>query len=103
MSLTAAIQELVWLKRLELEISPKPITTSTVLYCDNKGAIQVALNNNYSARTKHVDIKAKFIRQNVDEKKVILEYLSTNEMIADIFTKAVSSQKLKYFVQKFDL
>ena len=99
MSLTAAIQELVWLKRLELEISPKPITTSTVLYCDNKGAIQVALNNNYSARTKHVE----FIRQNVDEKTVILEYLSTNEMIADIFTKAVSSQKLKYFVQKFGL
>ena len=100
MSLTTAIQELVWLKRLELEISPKPITT---LYCDNKGAIQVALNNNYSARTKHVDINAKFIRQKVDENKVILEYLSTNEMIVDIFTKAVSSQKLKYFVQKFAL
>ena len=60
------------------------------MYCDNKGAIQVALNDYYSARTKHVE----FSRQNVDEKTVILEYLSTNEMIADIFTKAVSSQKL---------
>ena len=74
-----------------------------ILFCDNKGAIQVATNNNYSQRTKHVDIKAKFICQKIEEKEVVLEYLSTSEMIADVFTKAVSSQKLKYFIDKFGL
>ena len=59
------------------------------LFCDNKGAISVALNN-FSPRTKHVDIKAKFIGQKIDEKEVVLEYLLTNEMIVDVFTKAVT-------------
>ncbi|XP_065368828.1 uncharacterized protein LOC135961258 [Calliphora vicina] len=74
MSLTAAIQESVWLKRLEAELNPD-VNETMLLYCDNKGALQVALNNNYSPRTKHVDIKAKFIRQKIDEKEVALEYL----------------------------
>ena len=54
------------------------------LFCDNKEHITVALNNNFSPRTKHVDIKAKFVRQM--SKEVVLEYISTNEMIADVFT-----------------
>ena len=36
--------------------------TEINLYCNNKAALQVALNNNYFSRTKHVDIKAKLIR-----------------------------------------
>ena len=102
MSLTAAIQESVWLKRLEAELNPNS-NKSMLLYCDNKGALQVALNNNYSPRTKHVDIKAKFIRQKVDEKEVLLEYLCTKEMIADVFTKAVTPQKIEYFRNKFGI
>ncbi|XP_046808389.1 secreted RxLR effector protein 161-like [Lucilia cuprina] len=98
MSLTAAIQESVWLKRLEAELNPNS-GKSMLLYCDNKGALQVALNNNYSPRTKHVDIKAKFIRQKIDEKEVILENLCTDEMVADVLTKAVTPQKLNYFVK----
>ena len=42
--------------------------------------LQIALNKNYSPRAKHVDIKAKFIRQIIDMKEVVLEYLCKNEM-----------------------
>lgn len=102
MSITAAIQESVWLKRLEKELNPE-YKESMQIYSDNKGALQVALNNNYSTRTKHVDIKAKFIRQKIDNNEVVLEYICTNEMVADVFTKAVPSQKLEYFARKFGL
>lgn len=85
-----------------MELNPK-IEEAMKIFCDNKGAIQVALNNNYSNRTKHVDIKAKFIRQKIDEEEVTLEYIPTNEMLADVFTKAVSSQKLQYLRNKFGL
>ena len=34
-------------------------------------------------------------------KEVISEYLRTNEMIADVFTKAVTPQKLEYLTTKF--
>ena len=96
MSLTAAIQETVGLKSKNNE-------RDLILFSDNKGAIQVTLNNDYSPRTKHVDIKAKFIRQKVDNKEVILEYLPTTEMVADVFTKAVTPGKLEYFRRKFGL
>lgn len=73
------------------------------LFCDNKGAIQDSLNSNYSNRSKHVDIKAKFIKQKIDEKDVTLKYISTNEMLADVFIKAVPSQKLNNFMNLFGL
>lgn len=100
MSITNAIQECVWLKRLEAELNPS-CKIGITLFCDNKGAIQVALNHNYSPRTKHIDIRAKFLRQKIDEKDVVLKYIPTNEMVADIFTKAVTPEKLEYLRVKF--
>lgn len=102
MAITAAIQESIWLKRLEKELNPNN-NVNMVLYCDNKGAIQVATNNKYSSRTKHVDIKAKFIKQKIDNNEISLKYLSTKEMVADVFTKAVTPQKLEYFKGVFGI
>lgn len=62
MSLVAAVQEAIWLKRSEGEIflqAPKSIQ----LFCDNQGAIFLAKNNAYHARSKHIDVKNLFIRE----------------------------------------
>ncbi|XP_036340184.1 secreted RxLR effector protein 161-like [Rhagoletis pomonella] len=89
MAMTSAIQEATWLMRLQKELTPDTAET-LVLHCDNKSAIQVALNNSYSPRTKHVDIKDKFIRQHLESGKIKLVYIPTKEMLADILTKGVS-------------
>ena len=68
------------------------------MHCDNRGAIQLANNNSYSARTKHIDIKEK-----IENGQIKLEYLKTNEMPEDIPTKSVSGNKLKYLSFKFGL
>lgn len=93
MSMTAAIQESIWLKQIENEIFANSIRTIK-LYCDNIGAINFAINNTYSARTKHIDIKEKFVHQKVREKFVDLIHLATNEMPADMLTKPLSSIKI---------
>lgn len=100
MSMVAAIQEALWLKRFEVEIfsdAPQFI----VLYCDNQGALHLAKNKNYHARTNHIDVRKYFIQDNLsievvkeDDIKVKLIYKPTNEMVADIFTKSVNSAKL---------
>lgn len=100
MSMVAAIQEAIWLKRLENEISPDPVKTMT-LHCDNKSAIHVALNNAYSSRTKHVDVRVKFIRECFENKIIELKYLPTNDMLADLLTKGVPFPKLKTLTDKF--
>lgn len=101
-SMVAAIQEAIWLKRLEKEIFVNS-TKELILHCDNKGAIQLANNNSYSAKTKHIDIKEKFVKEKIENGQIKLEYLKTNEMPADILTKSVSGNKLKYLSFKFGL
>lgn len=102
MSMTAAIQELIWLKTIEKEMFVNSPTTMK-LYCDNIGAISFAINNTYSARTKHIDIKEKFVHQKVREKVVDLIHLATNEMPADVLTKPVTSIKLNLLSKLFGL
>lgn len=102
MSLVSAIQESIWLKKLELEIYPSASRGMTI-YCDNRGAIQLALNNNYSPRTKHIEIKEKFVREKLLDGSVGIQYLRTDEMPADILTKATNSHKLSLFSKFFGL
>ena len=100
--MVAAIQEALWLKRLESEIyvnAPKSIQ----LYCDNQGAIQLALNSGYHARTKQIEVKNYFIREKISEGIIKLSYRSTNEMIADIMTKPVNQIKLSKFIKCYGL
>lgn len=92
MAMVSAIQECNWLKRLEIELVPNA-EISMVLNCDNKSAILIAKNNSYSSRTKHVEIKTKFIQEKINDGRIQLEYVPTNQNIADVFTKGVVNSK----------
>lgn len=102
MSMVAAIQEALWLKRFESELFADA-TPSIQLNCDNQGAIKLATNNNYHARTKHIDVKNYFIREKLAEGIIKLSYLNTKEMIADIMTKPVNFAKLSQFIEQYGL
>ena len=69
----------------------------TILYSDNKSAIELTKEHCYHARTKHIDIKYHFIRWIVEESQIKLVYHPTDEMIADTLTKALPSPKVKHF------
>lgn len=102
MSIVSAIQESIWLRKLERELV-KNSPDSMNLYCDNKSAIQIAQNNSYSSRTKHIDIRAKFIREKLESGEIKLEFLESKKMLADIFTKGVPADVYKNFVVQFGL
>ena len=51
-------------------------------------------------RSKHIEIKYHFIRDYVQKGVVRLEYISTNEQVADIFTKALPRGKHVHFKDK---
>lgn len=102
MSMVAAIQESIWLKRFECELLPKS-PKSIVLNCDNKSAIDFANNNSHSQRTKHIDIKDKFVRQNLNKRLIKLNYIPTDTMLADILTKGVNAIKHEKLTNEFGL
>ena len=63
--------------------------------CDNKGSIDSAKNSGYHPRTKHIDVRHHFVRESVEDGKIVLEYTPTEKMIADALTKAVPGPKLR--------
>ena len=95
MSLVSAIQEGKYLTSLIFEITGLKLTC--YLYCDNQGTIALAKNPIKQQRTKHVDIKYHFIRDEIAKGAVCMSYIPSDSNLADIFTKPMSSYKLKNF------
>ena len=83
-----ATQEALWLRSLMADlkfVQGKP----TIIFEDNQGAVALSKNPRYHARTKHVDIKHHFVRDKFESGEIIITYCSTNDMIADMLTKAL--------------
>jgi hypothetical protein len=70
------------------------------LWCDNLGAIALASNPVYHARTKHIEVDYHFIREKVVNKDVITRYLPTLDQIADIFTKGLTTSRFLFLRDK---
>ena len=77
MALGSAAQEAIWLRHL---LSDLQVNTDdpTEIFEDNQGAIAMAKNPIGHKRTKHIDIKHHFIRENVQAGTVTLTYCPTN-------------------------
>jgi len=89
----SAGQELAWLRNLLYEIGYKPKTASK-LFIDNQSAVQVAKNPEHHGRLKHLDLRYYWLRDIVGMKKIEVLHCSTNEMPADILTKALPKVKV---------
>ena len=86
-ALTQACKEAMWLRQLLSELSFDQSMTATTIYEDNQSTIALAKNPVYHARSKHIDIQHHYIREKVQSQEITLEYITTDDMIADIFTK----------------
>ena len=69
---------------------------ATGILCDNQATIAMSKNPVYHGRTKHIDIRAHFIREQVANGTINLKYCSTKEQVADILTKALPRDKHEY-------
>ena len=89
-ALSDAAKETVYLRSFLSELGClNPNSKSTVVYCDNQGAQKLMRNPVHHARTKHVDIRHHYVREVFERGELNVEYISTNEMIADILTKGL--------------
>eukprot|EP00253_Pinus_taeda_P027478 PITA_27478 len=96
MAATEATKEIVWLRKILEYLQVKQVQ-STPLMIDNTSAINFAKNLKFHDRTKHINTKYHLIRHHVEAKTIHLRHCSTNEKIADIFTKALGIEKLERF------
>ena len=74
-----------------------PQPAPTVIYCDNKPAIQIMENKGaLGKRSKAMDIQVYALRDRIVDQEVQLVYCPTEEMVADIGTKALGKTKFTY-------
>lgn len=65
------------------------------LYYGNLSNINISNNPIQHSRTKNIDIRHHFIRELVEEKIVNLEHITTENQLADIFTKALDATQFE--------
>jgi hypothetical protein len=73
------------------------------VYEDNQGAIALATNNGYHARTKHIDIRYHFVREKIERGAIQLAYIATANQLADFPTKLLPGKRLRYLLEKIGI
>jgi hypothetical protein len=63
--------------------------TYVPLQCDSTSAISVTKNTVVHSKTKHIEVRYHFLRDNVDKGKIALIHVPTHDQLADIFTKSL--------------
>lgn len=66
------------------------------LFLDNQSAIKLLKNPEFHKRTKHIDVRYHFAREKIQEGLFDLEYVTTKEQQADIFTKPLLKEQFCY-------
>jgi hypothetical protein len=70
---------------------------ATTIYQDNEAAIHLAMNRGaLSKQSRHIDRKILAARNKIEDHEVKPKYISTERMVADIGTKALSDDQFIY-------
>ena len=72
------------------------ITQDTMcVFCDNTSAINLSKNPVQHSKLKHIEVRYHFIQDLVEEKTVYLEFITTDNQKANIFTKPLNGPRFK--------
>jgi transposase InsO family protein len=96
MAETQAAKEAIWLSNFLSEILQQK-QVAVVIHCDNQGAIALAKNDQFHAKSKHIHIREKWVQEAVAADRVQLEYIPTNLQLADGLTKPLPKDKFEFF------
>uniref|UniRef100_A0A2N9J5L1 Uncharacterized protein n=1 Tax=Fagus sylvatica TaxID=28930 RepID=A0A2N9J5L1_FAGSY len=86
-ALADTTSELLWLRWLLQDLGVST-SSATPIYCDNRSAIQIARNDVFHERTKHIEIDCHLVRHHLLQGSLQLISVSSHDQLADIFTKS---------------
>ena len=96
MAARMAACEGMWLRKLLAGLFECDLE-ATLVQCDNQGGIRLSENPMFHDRSKHIDIRYHFLRDCVQRGTIRLEYIQTDEQVANIFIKAFCKQSFVKF------
>ena len=91
--------EAVWIRKLLYELFDLQLD-ATCIYCDNQSCVNLSKNLIFHDKSKHIEIKYHYIMDMVQRGAVKLQYVATEEQIADVLMKPWARLKFEYFREK---
>ena len=95
MATSLAACEAIWMRKILVGLFGSHLEL-TVIYCDNQSCIKLLVNLVFHDRSKHIDIWYHHIRDCVQQKIMLLQYIPTEDQDVDIMTKALTRRKFEY-------
>ena len=107
-AISSAVREVIFLPRLldELKLpqakryatSPQRLELKPIVVCnDNKGALRLTEETAVRPRTKHIEVRYHYAREQQSRGLIHVKYLPTDDMPADGLTKPLDKVKYKRF------
>ncbi|PLW49458.1 hypothetical protein PCASD_01967 [Puccinia coronata f. sp. avenae] len=93
-ALSDSVQESQWVKYVVEELWEHPLQPAE-FHVDNKGLVEKVSHFGSNSKTKHLDIKLKWIRDLKNKEEITVKLIPSGEMVADALTKASSSESLQ--------
>ena len=94
------MKEVLWIRDLLAELGFPQEDMPTTIYEDNQAAIHMSQNQSAIGRTKHIQTRLHFVRDQVDTKAIVVKYIKTGGNIADALTKSLPETTYKIFTSK---
>lgn len=99
---THAAREMIFISALLNEIGVK-VKLPMVLKLDNQSSITVLNSAGNTTKSKHFDVLHFKIKEYIEEKLIKLEYVKSDDNVADMLTKALGARKLKTLLNKLNM
>jgi hypothetical protein len=87
-AMSAVLEEIMWLTQFLQEIGEE-VELPSICYCDNNGAKLMGESEVGTKRTKHIDIRHHFIKDEVEKGTFKVKWISTTDQLADLLTKCL--------------
>ena len=88
MAATDTAKTAIWSCTLLKELG---VAQSPTILIDNQSTIRLVQDRQFHKRTKHIDVRMHFVREQLERKTLDIAHVSTHEQLADILTKPLSS------------
>nr|GEX40943.1 retrotransposon protein, putative, Ty1-copia subclass [Tanacetum cinerariifolium] len=100
-ALSGCCAQLLWMRS---QLSDYGLGFNKILmYCDNKSAITLCCNNVQHSRSKQIDIRYHFIKEQVENGVIELYFVNTEYQLADLFTKALGRERIEFLINKLGM
>lgn len=101
LALALGTKEALWIQSFLKELGLQESTVQ--LNVDNQSTIKLTQGHQFHPRTKHIDVKVHFVRDECEKGNIRVSYVKSSDQLADMLTKPMTKAVLNNLIEKLNL